>query len=71
MRLTLEEQVMSEIKDMPESKIQNLINYIIFLKNEDYIKKPNAITEKTFKDSDQGKNIKSHTSLNEYFEKMD
>jgi len=41
------------------------------LKYEDEFKIPNALTEKTFKDTDKGKSIKTHESLDSYFKKME
>ena len=42
-----------------------------FLKLENKIKKPNKITEKILKDTDQGKNLNSYSSLDKFFEKME
>jgi hypothetical protein len=71
MKTVLKNKIISEIQDIPDSKADNLLNYIRFLKYEDEFKIPNTLTEKTFKDTDKGKNIKTHTSLEDYFKKME
>ena len=71
MKTALKNKIINEIQDIPDSKANNLLNYIRFLKYEDEFKTPNTLTEKTFKDTDKGKNIKTHVSLDDYFKKME
>ena len=61
--------MLSELKDLPEDKVDSLLHYIHFLKFEGDI--PNRTTQKTFKDTDSGKNIKTYSSLNDFFHKID
>lgn len=70
MKAAMKNKIITEINDVPDSKAATLLNYIRFLKYEDEFKIPNEITEKTFRDTDRGKNIKTHASLDEYFKKM-
>lgn len=61
--------ILSELKDFPEEKVDSLLHYIHFLKFERNI--PNEITQRTFMDTDNGKNINTYSSLNDFFDKMD
>jgi hypothetical protein len=61
--------ILTELKDFPEEKIDSLLHYIHFLKFERNI--PNEITKKTFRDTDNGKNINTYSSLDDFFDKMD
>ena len=61
--------IISELRDFPDDKVDYLLNFIHFLKYESHI--PNKITEQTFQDTDNGKNINLHSSLDDFFDKME
>lgn len=71
MTATIKKRIISEIDDIPDSKAASLLDYILFLKFEQDLKIPNKVTEQTFKDSDNGKNINSYSSLDDFFKKME
>lgn len=71
MKTAMKNKIISEIHDVPDSKAATLLNYIRFLKYEDEFKTPNAVTEITFKNTDKGKDIKTHKSLDDYFKQME
>ena len=71
MKAAIKNKIISEINDIPDSKASSLLNYIRFLKYEDEFKTLNALTEKTFKNTDKRKDIKTHKSLDDYFKKME
>ncbi len=48
--------IITELKDFPEDKVDSLLHYIHFLKFESR-DIPNRTTKKTFKDTDNGKNL--------------
>ena len=62
--------IINELKDFPEDKVDSLLNYMHFLKFES-LHVPNRTTEKTFKDTDNGKNINTYSSLDDFFDKME
>ena len=71
MKTALKKRIISEIEGIPDSKASSLLNYIQFLKYADEINIPNKITEQTFQDSDNGKNITDHASLDDFFSKIE
>ncbi len=71
MKTAIKKRIISEIEGIPDSKAPSLLNYIQFLKYADEIKTPNKITEQTFQDSDNGKNITTHASLDDFFSKIE
>ena len=71
MKAAMKNKIISEINDIPDSKASSLLNYIRFLKYEDEFRTPNAVTERTFRDTDKGKNINAHKSLDDYFKIME
>ncbi len=70
MTTKVKNKIITELKDFPENKIDTLLNYIHFLKLEDKIEIPNKTTEKTFKDTDSGKNIIKCKSVDDMFNKL-
>ncbi|HBI38288.1 MAG: hypothetical protein A2015_02745 [Spirochaetes bacterium GWF1_31_7] len=69
------ERLLTEVNSLPEPLIENVLGYILFIKHRDEIledlKIPNAVTEQTFKDTDNGVNLNSYNSLDDFFSKMD
>jgi hypothetical protein len=67
--------VITELEDLPDDKVDFLLNFIHFLKSEKRhrtLKKvPNKTTEKTFRDTDEGKNLNTYSSLDSFFNKME
>ena len=71
MTTKVKDRILNELEDFPENKIESLIDYMHFLKQDNKIKIPNKETEQTFKDTDTGKNLNSYNSVDEFFEKME
>ena len=71
MTTKVKDRILNELKDFPENKIESLIDYMHFLKQDSKIKIPNKETERTFKDTNAGKNLNSYNSVDEFFEKME
>ena len=71
MTTKVKDRILNELADFPENKIESLIDYMHFLKQDNKIKIPNKETEQTFKDTDTGKNLNSYNSVDEFFEKME
>lgn len=71
MTTSIKKRILSEIDDVPDNKAKSLLDYIRFLKFENNIKIPNKITEQTFKDSDNNKNINTYSTLENIFQKME
>lgn len=69
------ERLFTEVNSLPESLIENVLSYILFIKHRDEIledlKIPNAVTEQTFEDTDNGVNLNKYNSLDDFFSKMD
>jgi len=67
---SLKKRIISEIDSLPSNKANSLLDYILFLKFENDIKTPNEITEQTFKDTDNGKNIIACDNVDDMFDKL-
>jgi len=67
---SLKKRIISEIDSLPSNKANSLLDYILFLKFENDIKIPNEITEQTFKDTDNGKNIITCDNADDMFDKL-
>ena len=68
--MTVKEIIISELEDFPDEKVNSLLDYIHFLKYECSENIPNRVTEKTFRDTDNGKNLNTYSSVNDFFKKM-
>ena len=70
MTTKIKNKIITELKNFPENKVDSLLNYMHYLKIEDEIKIPNKLTEKTFKDTDAGKNIIKCKNVDDMFNKL-
>ncbi len=67
-------EIVSELKDLPDKKADSLLDYLYFLKYEEIIKKdhiiPNETTLQTFMDTDEGKNLNICKDAEDMFNKL-
>jgi hypothetical protein len=66
-------KIVEELKDFPDSKAESLLDYLYFLKNEEFItnmKIPNEETEQVFKDTDAGKNLITCKDADDMFNQL-
>ena len=68
--LVTHKKLIGKIKTLPEDKIKEIENFVdfIYFKMKDKI--PNEITEKVFRDTDQGKNLTEWQNADDMFENL-
>lgn len=75
MTTALKKRIISEINDLPDDKAISLLNYLNNLKlksknKSNKLKKINAVTRKTFQDTDKGKNLIKCKNADDMFKKL-
>lgn len=72
MTTKIKERIINELRNFPEDKIESLIDYMHFLKQDsDDIKIPNKETEQTLRETDAGKNLVECKDADDMFKKLD
>lgn len=69
MQTVLHKQAKKVIDSLPENKLQVVIDFMGYLQSKERI--PNALTLATFENTDAGKNLSTHKSVDAFFSKMD
>lgn len=74
MSTIVNDRLFDEIKSLSDDTKEAILNYVLFIKYKDEImediKIPNAITEQTFKDTDNGINLIHCKDTNDMFSKL-